>query len=65
MNKRRERPEDDLLMLQQVADANPVAGVQFLEYLVLQKRSLVSSQKYTSMFRGLLTRNRIQICICN
>jgi hypothetical protein len=65
MNKRRERPEDDLLMLQQVADANPVAGVQFLEHLVLQKRSLVINQKYTSMFRGLLTRNRIQICICN
>jgi hypothetical protein len=44
MNKRRERPEDDLLMLQQVTDADPAAGVQFLEHLVLQKRSLVSYQ---------------------
>jgi hypothetical protein len=29
-------------MLQQVSEANPVAGIQFLEYLVLQKRSAVS-----------------------
>ena len=29
-------------MLQQVSEANPVAGIQFLEYLVLQKRSVVS-----------------------
>ncbi|KAF7983156.1 hypothetical protein HWV62_23376 [Athelia sp. TMB] len=37
--KRRNKPEDDLAMLQQVQDANPAAGAQYLEYLVLQKRS--------------------------
>ncbi|KAJ7774542.1 hypothetical protein DFH07DRAFT_952255 [Mycena maculata] len=37
--KRPQRPEDDLSLLEQIRDANPAAGAQFLEYLVLQKRS--------------------------
>lgn len=40
--KRKDKLEDDLTMLQQIRDENPAAGSQFLEYLVLQKRSLVS-----------------------
>jgi hypothetical protein len=32
---------DDVALLHQVRDANPAAGDQFLEYLVLQKRSTV------------------------
>ncbi|KAJ7685236.1 hypothetical protein DFH06DRAFT_1357108, partial [Mycena polygramma] len=39
MGKRPQRPEDDLLLLEQIREANPAAGAQFLEYLVLQKRS--------------------------
>ncbi|KAJ7063354.1 hypothetical protein C8F01DRAFT_984930 [Mycena amicta] len=37
--KRPQRPEDDLLLLEQIREANPGASTQFLEYLVLQKRS--------------------------
>ncbi|KAJ7343434.1 hypothetical protein DFH08DRAFT_937969 [Mycena albidolilacea] len=37
--KRPHRPEDDLSLLEQIREANPAAGAQFLEYLVLQKRS--------------------------
>ncbi|KAJ7449862.1 hypothetical protein FB451DRAFT_1530211, partial [Mycena latifolia] len=37
--KRPQRPEDDLSLLEQIREANPAAGAQFLEYLVLQKRS--------------------------
>ncbi|KAJ7109430.1 hypothetical protein C8R44DRAFT_802494 [Mycena epipterygia] len=37
--KRPQRPEDDLLLLEQIREANPAAGAQFLEYIVLQKRS--------------------------
>ncbi|PPQ88786.1 hypothetical protein CVT25_010472 [Psilocybe cyanescens] len=37
--KKRERPEEDIAMLEQIQEANPVAGVQYLEYLVLQRRS--------------------------
>jgi ATP/maltotriose-dependent transcriptional regulator MalT len=39
--KRPQRPEDDLSLLEQIREANPAAGAQFLEYLVLQKRSSV------------------------
>jgi len=42
MGKRREKSGDDISLLQQIRDANPAAGAQFLEYLVLQKRSSVS-----------------------
>lgn len=37
--KRRERPEEDLELLEHIREANSAAGIQFLEYLVLQKRS--------------------------
>ncbi|KAJ7709853.1 hypothetical protein B0H17DRAFT_1155701 [Mycena rosella] len=37
--KRPQRPDDDLALLEQIREANPAAGAQFLEYLVLQKRS--------------------------
>ncbi|KAJ6630857.1 hypothetical protein B0H10DRAFT_1983437 [Mycena sp. CBHHK59/15] len=37
--KRPQRPEDDLALLERIQEANPSAGAQFLEYLVLQKRS--------------------------
>ncbi|KAF8064149.1 hypothetical protein FPV67DRAFT_1503662 [Lyophyllum atratum] len=46
--KRRERPEEDLALLQSVKEANPQAGIQFLEYLVLQRRSS-SRQLHTSL----------------
>ncbi|KAG6833263.1 hypothetical protein H0H87_009438 [Tephrocybe sp. NHM501043] len=37
--KRRERPEDDLALLESIKEANPAAGLQYLEYLVLQRKS--------------------------
>ncbi|KJA17616.1 hypothetical protein HYPSUDRAFT_46248 [Hypholoma sublateritium FD-334 SS-4] len=37
--KRRERPEEDIALLEQIQDANPAAAAQYLEYLVLQRRS--------------------------
>lgn len=40
-SRRRDKPEDDIVLLEQVREANPAAGVQFLEHLVLQKRSTV------------------------
>lgn len=39
--KRRERPEEDLALLEQIMAANEEAGAQYLEYLVLQRRSTV------------------------
>lgn len=39
--KRRERPEEDIALLEQIREANSTAGAQFLEYLVLQRRSSV------------------------
>jgi len=41
--KRREKPEEDIALLDQIQQANTAAGVQYLEYLVLQRRSLVSA----------------------
>ncbi|CAK5277401.1 unnamed protein product [Mycena citricolor] len=38
--KRPQRPDDDLALLKDIQEANPAAGARFLEYLVLQKRSL-------------------------
>ncbi|KAI0312172.1 hypothetical protein OF83DRAFT_1287071 [Amylostereum chailletii] len=38
-NKRNQKTGDDLAMLQQIRAANPEAGLQFLEHLVLQRRS--------------------------
>ncbi|KAG5651341.1 hypothetical protein H0H81_009029 [Sphagnurus paluster] len=37
--KRRERPEEDLALLESIKEANPAAGLKFLEYLVLQRRN--------------------------
>lgn len=42
-SKRRDKPEDDLAILQQVQEADSAAGAQYLEHLVLQKRSQVSA----------------------
>ena len=39
--KRREKPEEDVALLNQIEEANPAAGVQYLEYLVLRRRSNV------------------------
>ena len=39
--KRRDRPEEDLALLEQVTEASKEAGQMFLEYLVLQRRSSV------------------------
>ena len=41
--KRRERPEEDIALLEQIQDANPAAAAQYLEYLVLQRRSTVGN----------------------
>ena len=40
--KRKERPEEDLALLDQVAEANTAAGQEYLEYLVLHRKSSVS-----------------------
>jgi len=37
--KRRERPEEDIALLEQIQDANAAAAIRYLEYLVLQRRS--------------------------
>ncbi|KAG6827884.1 hypothetical protein H0H92_010093 [Tricholoma furcatifolium] len=37
--KRRERPEEDLALLEAIKEADPAAGVQYLEYLILQRKS--------------------------
>ena len=42
-SKRKDKHEDDIAMLQQFQEENPIAGAQFLEHLVLQKRSLVKN----------------------
>ena len=39
--KRRERPEEDIALLEQIQDVSPAAAVRYLEYLVLQRRSTV------------------------
>jgi vacuolar protein sorting-associated protein 3 len=44
---------DDLFTLQQVSEANLIAGIHFLEHLVLQKRSAVSGH-YTILGVGCL-----------
>lgn len=41
-SKRKDKHEDDIAMLQQLQEESPIAGAQFLEHLVLQKRSVVS-----------------------
>lgn len=46
--KRRERPEEDIALLEQIQDANPAAAAQYLEYLVLQRRSTVGNKLTTT-----------------
>ncbi|KAG6861142.1 hypothetical protein C0995_003410 [Termitomyces sp. Mi166 len=46
--KRRERPDDDVALLDAIKEANAEAGVQYLEYLVLQRKS--SSRQLHDMF---------------
>ena len=43
IGKRRERPEEDIALLDQIQDANAAAAIRYLEYLVLQRRSSVCS----------------------
>ncbi|KAF4618694.1 hypothetical protein D9613_009798 [Agrocybe pediades] len=37
--KRREKPDEDIALLNQIHEANAAAGAQYLEYLILQRRS--------------------------
>ncbi|PPQ74920.1 hypothetical protein CVT26_011356 [Gymnopilus dilepis] len=37
--KRRDKPEEDIALLDEIQEANPAAGSQYLEYLVLQRRT--------------------------
>jgi len=36
------KPEDERLLLEQIREANPSAVTQYLEYLIIQRRSVVS-----------------------
>lgn len=65
--KRRDRPEDDLLLLQQIREADPSAGGQFLEYLVLQRRSTVGLCYLFVALTILLNcvYASLRSCICN
>ncbi|TRM63448.1 hypothetical protein BD626DRAFT_272035 [Schizophyllum amplum] len=53
--KRREKPEEDLALLEQVTEASKEAGQLFLEYLVLQRRS--SSRELHSRLANVLVDN--------
>ncbi|KAI5830962.1 hypothetical protein K523DRAFT_415444 [Schizophyllum commune Tattone D] len=53
--KRRDRPEEDLALLEQVTDASKEAGQMFLEYLVLQRRS--SNRELHSRLASVLVDN--------
>ncbi|KAG6916344.1 hypothetical protein DXG01_007235 [Tephrocybe rancida] len=46
--KRRERPEEDFALLEAIREANAAAGMQYLEYLLLQRKS--SSRRLHDMF---------------
>lgn len=41
IGKRRERPDEDIALLEQIQNANATAAIRYLEYLVLQRRSTV------------------------
>jgi len=70
-NKRRDKKEDDLTLLQQIREANVAAGEQFLEYLVLQRRSSVRkpSQRSIDPFPEFMylrsDYGRLQNCTCS
>ncbi|KAG6858566.1 hypothetical protein C0995_015652 [Termitomyces sp. Mi166 len=46
--RRRERPDEDFALLDAIKEANAEAGVRYLEYLVLQRKS--SSRQLHDMF---------------
>ena len=45
MHKRKESAENDIGILQQIMEANPAAGADYLEYLVVQKRNMASHSR--------------------
>ena len=51
--RRQNRQEDDLALLQQIQESDASAGAQYLEHLVLQKRSQVCSVYFYGMYIGL------------
>ena len=51
--RRQNRQEDDLALLQQIQESDASAGAQYLEHLVLQKRSQVCSVYFYDMDIGL------------
>ena len=51
--RRQNRQEDDLALLQQIQESDASAGAQYLEHLVLQKRSQVCSVYFCGMYIGL------------
>ncbi|KAG7448550.1 uncharacterized protein BT62DRAFT_929636 [Guyanagaster necrorhizus] len=57
-SKRREKLEDDSALLKQISEANPAAGSQYLEHLVLQKRNpsrVLHEQFATALVEQLLS----------
>ena len=54
IGKRRERPEEDIALLEQIQDANAAAALRYLEYLVLQRRSTVCSLACYPIFKPLI-----------
>jgi hypothetical protein len=54
IGKRRERPEEDIALLEQIQDANAAAALRYLEYLVLQRRSTVCSLACYPNFRPFI-----------
>ena len=55
IGKRRERPDEDIALLEQIQDANAAAANRYLEYLVLQRRSTVCSLACYSFLDLLFT----------
>ena len=55
IGKRRERPEEDIALLEQIQDANAAAAIRYLEYLVLQRRTTVCSWAFHSFLDLLST----------
>ncbi|KAF9530289.1 hypothetical protein CPB83DRAFT_868731 [Crepidotus variabilis] len=53
--KRRERPEEDISLLKQIQEASPSAAAQFLEFLVLQRRSS-SKELHSKLLNSIIDR---------
>ena len=63
--KRRERPDEDIALLDQIQDANAAAADRYLEYLVLQRRSTVCSlpcYSFSDLSSTLFFSQRTCIC---